>query len=401
MTQVQELARDVIKEYNVKMGDNRITRTLVSVSSAAKDKVNKTNASVKRSASDIDDSVGTLGKKPKFMNFVASTSNDEEPKKSTDGFILPPINPRSCENEEMSSLPPSVQRIVDKSKNHTYPRGRKILLPFNVRFPACYFILVTLEYVPDDPAYGILQRSASFCKIPMQIKYNNGTKNYQIWIADCFICEETGNKESEAKLRACDMALDILSEYCYKISLKNRFTSDGAHVDIIDVQDNTTVGKNQGKLGDSNVGHKLLSMMGWSGGGLGREGAGIADPITAVSIFGKQGLGYTDSQLGAGKVFKQKIEKIIKEYMGTSGSNDLVFTTGFDNEQRAEMHKLARRYGLKSKSFGKGDDRHLTISKKFDPKTLLEELIYNGGETEKYILKPPNNLKEEFYKIIQ
>ena len=29
--------------------------------------------------------------------------------------------------------------------------------------------------------------------------------------------------------------------------------------------------------------------------------------------------------------------------MGTSGSNDLVFTTGFDNEQRAEMHKLARR----------------------------------------------------------
>ena len=46
---------------------------------------------------------------------------------------------------------------------------------------------------------------------------------------------------SEAKLRACDMALDILSEYCYKISLKNRFTSDGAHVDIIDVQDNTTV----------------------------------------------------------------------------------------------------------------------------------------------------------------
>ena len=25
------------------------------------------------------------------------------------------------------------------------------------------------------------------------------------------------------------------------------------------------------------------------------------------------------------------------------------------------------RFGLKSKSFGKGDDRHLTISKKFDP----------------------------------
>ena len=40
--------------------------------------MNKTNASVKRSASDITDaSSGSLGKKPKFMNFVASTSNDE------------------------------------------------------------------------------------------------------------------------------------------------------------------------------------------------------------------------------------------------------------------------------------------------------------------------------------
>ena len=65
------------------------------------------------------------------------------------------------------------------------------------------------------------------------------------------------------------------------------------------------------------------------------------------------------------------------------------------------MHKIARRFGLKSKSFGKGDDRHLTISKKFDPKSLIEELLHNDGETEKYILKPPNNLKEKFNRIIR
>ena len=28
------------------------------------------------------------------------------------------------------------------------------------------------------------------------------------------------------------------------------------------------------KLQDNNIGHKLLSLMGWSGGGLGKEGAG-------------------------------------------------------------------------------------------------------------------------------
>ena len=49
---------------------------------------------------------------------------------------------------------------------------------------------------------------------------------------------------SAARERACDMAVDILSENCYKISLKNKFTSDGTEVDIIDVQDNTKVDTN-------------------------------------------------------------------------------------------------------------------------------------------------------------
>ena len=42
--------------------------------------------------------------------------------------------------------------------------------------------------------------------------------------------------------------------------------------------------------------------------------------------------------------------------------------SGFDNEQRKVMHEIARRFGLKSKSFGKGDNRHLTISRKLDPR---------------------------------
>ena len=49
--------------------------------------------------------------------------------------------------------------------------------------------------------------------------------------------------------------------------------------------------------------------------------------------------------------------------MNSGSPYDLVFTTGFDNDQRKEMHQVARRLGLKSKSFGKGEDRHLTISR--------------------------------------
>ena len=69
------------------------------------------------------------------------------------------------------------------------------------------------------------------------------------------------------------------------------------------------------------------------------------------------------------------------------------------------MHQVARRLGLRSKSFGKGEDRHLTISRwrlevkvssnscfylrKFNGLSLLEELLNRGGETEKYTLIAP------------
>jgi len=75
--------------------------------------------------------------------------------------------------------------------------------------------------------------------------------------------------------------------------------------------------------------------------------------------------------------------------MASSSPYDLVFTTGFDNDQRKDMHQVARRFNLKSKSYGKGEDRHLTISKKQSGLSLVEELVARGGETEKYNLIPP------------
>ena len=58
----------------------------------------------------------------------------------------------------------------------------------------------------------------------------------------------------------------------------------------MDVEVNTQGGEAKA-LGDSNVGHKLLSLMGWAGGGLGRDGEGRAEPVTATTVFGREGLG--------------------------------------------------------------------------------------------------------------
>ena len=199
------------------------------------------------------------------------------------------------------------------------------------------------------------------------------------------LCESKGTDKKDARDRAAGRAIQLLRSRCYTVQVKSQYLSDGTKVALMDVEVNTSVGGKAEALGAANVGHKLLSMMGWSGGGLGKAGAGRAEPVTATSLFGREGLG----SKGAGKHFKQKITKLVQEWMASSSPYDLVFTTGFDNDQRKEMHQVARRFGLKSKSFGKGEDRHLTISKKQTGLSLVEELLQRGGETEKYCLIPP------------
>ena len=176
----------------------------------------------------------------------------------------------------------------------------------------------------------------------------------------------------------------IQTDFMIITQVKNQYLSDGTKVDMMDVEVNTKGGEAKA-LGDSNIGHKLLSLMGWAGGGLGRDGGGRAEPVTATTVFGREGLGTSKVRTN----FKQKVTKIMEEWISSSSPYDLVFTTGFDNDQRKEMHNIARRLGLKSKSYGKGEDRHLTVTRKNNGEAILRELLRRGGETERYTLIPP------------
>ena len=40
---------------------------------------------------------------------------------------------------------------------------------------------------------------------------------------------------------------------------------------------------------EQNMGHKLLKLMGWSGGGLGKGGQGISEPIRAADFNSRRG----------------------------------------------------------------------------------------------------------------
>ena len=68
----------------------------------------------------------------------------------------------------------------------------------------------------------------------------------------------------------------------------------------------------------------------------------------------------------------------------------LVFSRGFTNDERKEIHNIARRCGFKSKSAGKTHNRQLMVwHKKGSTLELIQHMIQSGGETDLYKLIPP------------
>eukprot|EP01085_Mycamoeba_gemmipara_P003754 Mycagemm_TRINITY_DN10280_c0_g2::TRINITY_DN10280_c0_g2_i1::g.3754::m.3754 type:complete len:280 gc:universal TRINITY_DN10280_c0_g2_i1:298-1137(+) len=55
--------------------------------------------------------------------------------------------------------------------------------------------------------------------------------------------------------------------------------------------DGAMVGAGAAAIAGDNLGHQLLSRMGWTGGGLGREGEGMEEPLMAVMRHTRAGLG--------------------------------------------------------------------------------------------------------------
>ena len=150
-----------------------------------------------------------------------------------------------------------------------------------------------------------------------------------------------GNTKNEARDKATQEALDMLSKKCYTILVKNKYLSvQGETIDANELSNplNANNGSkptgNKTQLPASNIGHKLLQKMGWTGGGLGKGGSGISEPITAQGIVTREGFGTKN----ASHQFKQKIRQIVEEYAASSNPYDLVFTSGFENEQRKEIH---------------------------------------------------------------
>ncbi|XP_030065838.1 NF-kappa-B-repressing factor [Microcaecilia unicolor] len=130
------------------------------------------------------------------------------------------------------------------------------------------------------------------------------------------------------------------------------------------------------RIKEDNIGNQLLRKMGWTGGGLGKEGEGIAEPISVKEQFSREGLGL-DQEKG-NQISKRDIEEILKNYACSYNQEDLTFSTELNNDERKQIHQIAQKYGLKSKSHGQGRSRFLVVSRKRRKEDLIDQLKQEG-----------------------
>ena len=131
--------------------------------------------------------------------------------------------------------------------------------------------------------------------------------------------------------------------------------------------------------------------MGWSGGGVGKEGnQGISSPIGLSSVRHREGLGMR-SENGITPEFQVAVTQIVEDFIRSDKQEDLVFAPSFSVEERSTIHNVARKLHLKTKSYNKGDERYLILSRKRSPQELLAHLLASGGETRRHKLIPPTS----------
>lgn len=191
--------------------------------------------------------------------------------------------------------------------------------------------------------------------------------------------------KNSAKIKAAQNALDYLKKRCYTVIRKKQVDSGGDDV----VSRDDMIEDIVSAIPSSNIGAQMLKKLGWSGGGIGKTGQGIAEPVTCTTVIKREGLGL-DAEKGISSKFLPTIQTIIHKYARSDDGKDLVFTAEFSKEERAIIHKESQKIGLKSQSHGKGDDRRISLSRKRNPNELYRYIADNGGETDKYRLEPPS-----------
>lgn len=278
-------------------------------------------------------------------------------------------------NQEMRQLQAEQQSPLDKQNNQEDgPQfGNKTLKE-----------LVILEN--SDNAICIINDTAQFNKVTADYKFSilrDQSWKCEVYLQGQFIAAGVGSKKT-VKHIAAEEALKTLkqTQSVVKSNLRREDSADA--ISRSQILGRSGEEAKMQEIKEDNIGNQLLRKMGWTGGGLGRDGEGIAEPIKVKEQFTREGLGLeADTQLT-----KRDLEDVIRNYAASDRQDDLRFSTDLTNEERKKIHFISQKYGLRSKSYGQGKQRFLIVSRKMQKEQLIGQLLQEGQVGRYELIKP-------------
>ncbi|KAK3535751.1 hypothetical protein QTP70_021046 [Hemibagrus guttatus] len=246
--------------------------------------------------------------------------------------------------------------------------------------------LVILEN--SDNAICIINDTAQFNKVAADYKFTvlqDHRWRCEVYIEGQFVAEGIGPKKT-VKHIAAEEAIATLkrTQAVVKSNLRKEGNVDAISRNQIMARSGEEATRQEIK--EDNIGNQLLRKMGWTGGGLGREGEGIAEPIMVKEQFTREGLGMDMEKHG--HLTKRDIEEIIRNYACSERQDDLRFSTELNNEERKQIHQVSQKYGLRSKSYGQGRHRFLVVSRRVQKDQLIGQLLQEGQVGRYELVKP-------------
>ncbi|XP_056634157.1 homeobox protein 5-like [Diorhabda sublineata] len=225
----------------------------------------------------------------------------------------------------------------------------------------------------------------------MAIDRDEATGYSKLRINSTIIAEGMYSSKKDAKEALYEMGLEILKNKCFYITSKSHYEE----VSMNDINNHKVNTQEDDTMNSNSKALQMMLKMGWGGKGLGTKEQGeqksVAEKI--IENISREGLG-----LG-GQSVMQEVDKILADYAKSNKTVTLGFDSGFTKEERAQIHSIAAKYHLKSKSEGGFNNRRITISKKMSKWVLVRELLRVGLENESYILTIPDDFQHLWTEV--
>ena len=227
--------------------------------------------------------------------------------------------------------------------------------------------LINDEDVEEKPIslfYACAQKSKFTVKFNEETVDGSGGLTMGACLNGVPIDSGRGANKKDARRAACEQSLRRLVGLQIQLGIRQlKPWRPQANSDTMVTKDDLKKStKTSDVIPESNIGNRMLKKMGWDGDkGLGREGAGLIDPIATMGQVSRAGLGAS----GLGQTIDRRLVKArLEEFVQRDADDaELTFSSELTKEDRVVVHEVAQMLHLRHRSFNENGARYIAVSK--------------------------------------